>query len=313
MPTHNLVAPINSQGHLAMTTRNNPPGPAVARRPQLFAAATAITAAGFLTVPALAQALPMLPLAPPCTQYEFTGDTNLAQSNGFVLSFFSKGPVASGLVRVSGGNEGDISGGLQGRNVDLTIRFDGGARGRYTGVVGNDGIARGTTFDETAPLSRAKWQASPPLKCATPAAPPPPQPAPAPAPAPAPQPAPAPAPAAAELGTIANGPATLQVGLSGTYVVTVSNKGGVSAPVELFIIFAGKLEQTGQIIAGGGASCELRPPDAGINAAVRCTVQQLEPGAKYDIVVQGRGSAPGAGKLLAKIGNTVNQKDITIT
>ena len=78
------------------------------------------------------------------------------------------------------------------------------------------------------------------------------------------------------------------------------------------VLFAGKLEQTGQIVAGGGF-CELRGPDAGINAAVRCTGPQLEPGAKYDVVVQGRGSAPGAGKLLAKIGNDVNQKDVAVS
>ena len=114
------------------------------------------------------------------------------------------------------------------------------------------------------------------------------------------------------MGAVVTGPATLQAGLSGTYVVTVSNSGGVKAPVELFIIFAGKLEQTGQIGAQGGFDCQLQSAAAGVNATVRC-VQQLEPGAKYDIVVQGRGSAPGAGTLLAKIGNNVNQKNVAIT
>jgi hypothetical protein len=114
------------------------------------------------------------------------------------------------------------------------------------------------------------------------------------------------------VGAVVNGPATLQAGLSGTYVVTVSNSGGAKAPVELFIIFAGKLEQTGQIGAQGGFDCQLQSAAAGVNATVRC-VQQLEPGAKYDIVVQGRGSVPGAGTLLAKIGNDVNQKNVAIT
>lgn len=111
-----------------------------------------------------------------------------------------------------------------------------------------------------------------------------------------------PASAAAQFLVISNGPATLQTGLCGTYTVSIGNSGDVSAPVELLILFAGKLEQTGQIQAGGGFDCAVRPPDAGINSAVRCTVQQLAPispnGKSYDIVVQGRGTAPGAGHLV---------------
>jgi hypothetical protein len=57
----------------------------------------------------------------------------------------------------------------------------------------------------------------------------------------------------------------------------------------------------------------LQPPDAGINAALRCTGPQVEPGAKFDIVVQGVGRTPGPGILLAKIGNNSSQKDVTIT
>ena len=171
--------------------------------------------------------------------------------------------------------------------------------------MGEDGLAFGRTVDMNNLESRATWHSTSPLQCITPPA--------APAPAdPAPQQVPAPVPATAVLGAVVNGPATLQAGLSGTYVVTVSNTGGVKAPVELFIIFAGKLEQTGQIGAGGGFDCQLQSPAAGVNATVRC-VQQLEPGAKSDITVQGRGSVPGTGTLLAKIGNDVNQKNVSIT
>jgi hypothetical protein len=200
---------------------------------------------------------------------------------------------------------GIVSGGLSGNQLAFTISWNNGPKGKYTGVVDDGGYVSGTTFDVVNPESRATWGLFKGLQCVTPPAAPPPS-------DPAPQQVPAPAPTAAVLGAVINGPSTLQAGLSGTYVVTVSNSGGAKAPVELFIIFAGKLEQTGQIGAGGGFDCQLQSPAAGVNATVRC-VQQLEPGAKYDIVVQGRGSVAGPGTLLAKIGNDVNQKNVAIT
>ncbi len=47
-----------------------------------------------------------------------------------------------------------------------------------------------------------------------------------------------------------SGPGKLQAGLSGTYKVTVKNGGDVSANVELTILFAKALDQTGQIVPG---------------------------------------------------------------
>jgi hypothetical protein len=276
-----------------------------------FAAATALGAVGFLTVPAPAQAVPMLPLAPAC-QYGFTGSegsVDVQQSNGAVVHLLTEGPFELvGVARATGtgGSGGDtmagtVKGGLSGNQFAFTIRWNNGPIGKYTGVVDEGGYVSGTTFDVVNPESRATWGLFERLQCVTPpAAPPPADPKPA---------DPKPAPTTAVLSATVDGPATLQAGLSGTYVVTVSNTGGVKAPVELFIIFAGKLEQTG---AQGGSDCQLQPPAAGVNATVRC-VQQLEPGAKSDIVVQGRGSVPGAGTLLAKIGNNVNQKNVSIT
>jgi hypothetical protein len=106
--------------------------------------------------------------------------------------------------------------------------------------------------------------------------------------------------AAPELSVYIDGPEKLQVGLSGTYNVSATNDGDVSAPAEVFIIFAGKLDQTDQVTASGGLDCEVRH-DAGINAAVRCTTPQLQPKTGYTIAVQGRGSASGTGQLVAKI------------
>ena len=105
---------------------------------------------------------------------------------------------------------------------------------------------------------------------------------------------------APELSVYITGPEKLQVGLSGTYNVSATNDGDVSAPAEVFIIFAGKLDQTDQVTASGGLDCEVRH-DAGFNAAVRCATPQLQPKTGYNIAVQARGSAPGIAQLVAKI------------
>lgn len=104
------------------------------------------------------------------------------------------------------------------------------------------------------------------------------------------------------------GPRTLQVGLSGTYRVMATYDGySDGGSVELFIIFAGKLEQTGQIVASPGLECDVRH-DAGINAAVRCTgaVRQQ---ATVTVTVQGRGQEPGKGTLVATLNPSGAQPD----
>jgi hypothetical protein len=106
------------------------------------------------------------------------------------------------------------------------------------------------------------------------------------------------------LGVAVNGPTTLPAGQSGTYTVSVSNPGDVSAPVELFISFNGNLQQTGQATPAGGFNCEVRNY-AGGTSSVHCTVGQFQSKATANIVVQGRGSAPGAGQL----GVNINSSD----
>jgi hypothetical protein len=97
-----------------------------------------------------------------------------------------------------------------------------------------------------------------------------------------------------------SGPSALKAGLSGAYTVTVKNEGGVAALLELVIVFGGKLDQTGKIVAGAGLSCEVGH-DAGINAALRCTGGQLAAGGTTSVVVQGRGQSAGAGMLIATL------------
>jgi hypothetical protein len=144
-------------------------------RSQLFVAATAITALGFLTVSPPAQAHPMLPLGPACNQYGFPGVFTLQQSNGDTVRFNSTGPSASGLaeaVTPGGAIRGPVSGGIQGDKLDFTVRWDNDlprSIGHYTGSVGSDGFAHGDTQDQLSPAS-ALWDSTVALVCTTPVA-----------------------------------------------------------------------------------------------------------------------------------------------
>ncbi|MFY9920438.1 MAG: hypothetical protein WAL26_18895 [Mycobacterium sp.] len=62
---------------------------------------------------------------------------------------------------------GDVSGGVNGRNVDFTIRWDGGgAQGHYTGTINEfDFVKGGTTVDEKNPGSSASWDSTVPFGC----------------------------------------------------------------------------------------------------------------------------------------------------
>jgi hypothetical protein len=151
----------------------------IVNRSQLLAAATAITAAGFLTVSPPAQAHPILP---PCSQWGFPGDFLLKQSNGDTVEFNASGPVISGFPTASatGGingpfqSPGGVGGAIKGSHVDFGILWSlgdpgPGSEGRYTGVVGYDGFAHGYTYDEKSPGPGAHWDSLVPLVCITPA------------------------------------------------------------------------------------------------------------------------------------------------
>lgn len=145
----------------------------IVNKSPLFAAATAISAVGFLTAPAPAQAVPMLPLAPASTGCTFGGDFALQQSNGARVSFSSTGPAASGRALATGTGagqmHGNVSGSINGRQLDFTIRWDNGPRGHYTGDVSEfDDFAHGTTVDEANPDLKATWDSTVPLVCIAP-------------------------------------------------------------------------------------------------------------------------------------------------
>jgi hypothetical protein len=279
----------------------------IVSRSQLLAAATAITAVGFLTVAPPAQAHPMLPfpLAPACSQWGFPGLFALKQTVfGQTVSFNATGPNANGAMAEANDGEyhGPVTGAITGDNLDFTIPWrqrgqpDDAppvSKGRYQGSVGTDGFAHGETHDELA-NDHSHWDSTVPLVCTTPAAP---------AAGPAAPPAPPAAAAAARLGVNATGPTTLQAGMTTGYTVTVSNPGDLSAPVELFISFNGNLRQTGQPAPSDGFDCAVNNY-AGGTSSVHCTVGQFGSKATANITVQGQGSAPGAGQLVVNINSS---------
>jgi hypothetical protein len=145
----------------------------IASKSGLLGAATALGAAVLLPGLALAGARPPAPLSPSCDQFQFTGNYSLHQSNGFTVQFTSTGTSAGGGAKAldSSGKTaltGTVSGGISRTHIDFTIRWDSGPRGHYTGNINADGIASGSTEDEAHPGSRADWNATVPLGCATP-------------------------------------------------------------------------------------------------------------------------------------------------
>ena len=127
---------------------------------------------------------------------------------------------------------------------------------------------------------------------------------------------------APDLIPVIEGPQSLQAGLSGTFQVIVRNYGNKTVPVELHIIFAGKLDQTDRVVAEAGLACEVGH-DAGINAVVRCIGGQVQGGGAVSVYVQGRGQSAGVGKLVATVNashsvveefyeNNLGQYNITI-
>jgi hypothetical protein len=130
----------------------------------VVAAATAMGTIGLVAGPAPAQAA--------CAQWGFDGKFVARHGNLFV-HFVSEG--ANVVGRANSAHEvGNVSGDIKGRNMNFTVQWDGGAKGIYTGSVGDDGIARGSTYDERAQVHDVvNWHSEAPLRCLDAPAPPP--------------------------------------------------------------------------------------------------------------------------------------------
>jgi hypothetical protein len=146
----------------------------MANKSQLFGAATALIAVGILMTPAPAQAIPVVPLAPACTDYQFTGTVDLEQSNGWLVVFAATGRTVAGSASAFSHTShisdmsGNVNGGINGGHLDFTIRWDNGPVGHYIGDVGDSGVATGTTVDQTNPGSTSTWHSTGGLACVAP-------------------------------------------------------------------------------------------------------------------------------------------------
>lgn len=108
-----------------------------------------------IIVAAAAVAVAGLAAAPPghtqpgCTQYGFDGPVELAGGNGWWVTFNSSGPMATGSATVNFVDGGRVSGtilsgGVQGRTVDLSIVWGDKPNNiwDFHGTVGDDGQVR---------------------------------------------------------------------------------------------------------------------------------------------------------------------------
>jgi len=149
----------------------------IMKKTQFCAAVTAMGASGLLTVAVPAQADPMFPLAPPCVQYGWAGNTVLQHTNGWTATFNATGTSSSqpaSATHTGGGRlAGTVDAVINGRSVSLLMKWNNGAVGNYTGTVGDDGIARGDTVDLVHPENKAGWNTASPLSCLKTEAPPP--------------------------------------------------------------------------------------------------------------------------------------------
>src|ERR1700754_2677554 len=136
--------------------------------------AAAISAIGLLMGPAIAQALPMVPLAPTCS---FNGTYGLNQSNGYRVEFPWHGATPSGTAIAYGNDQkpkltGPVDGGVTPANeVAVTIDWAGDPKGQYSGTLDPGGNVRGGFTQDLGPLpfgdgsTTASWESVTPLKC----------------------------------------------------------------------------------------------------------------------------------------------------
>ncbi len=130
--------------------------------------AAAISAIGLLTGPAIAQALPMIPLAPVCS---FNGTYVLNQSNGFRVEFPWNGASPSGTAIAYGNDQqpkltGPVTGGITSAN-EIAVLIDGRAilMGNTWEPRSGGNVRGGFNQDLGASGNTATWDSVTPLTC----------------------------------------------------------------------------------------------------------------------------------------------------
>jgi len=133
---------------------------------RLFAAATAVTTLGFLTVAPPAHAAP-----DSCSQYSFNGDFVIQGANiGYVKVSAANGPKLVGETFTIGDEGRPVhgfvrDGAIQGRNIDFAISWieETDTVWTFTGTVADDGLVhRGFMH---GPGFMSLWDSTSPLAC----------------------------------------------------------------------------------------------------------------------------------------------------
>jgi hypothetical protein len=117
------------------------------------AAVTILGTIGLLAAPAVAHALPPLPLAPQCAgEWGFDGESVITESDtGWTVTFFGTRKRAAGDATASNNRgeskTGTVRGGItdDGRRYNVSVDYDNGQTQLYSGRVGPDGVVTGAT------------------------------------------------------------------------------------------------------------------------------------------------------------------------
>lgn len=133
-----------------------------------------------------AAALPPMLQAPACSDYIYGPVMTLQQDNGLVVNVFHQGNrFDGGGASVHGNGSPEVKGTSSGSRIDnniiFTVKWANGFENTYTGKIGDDMVARGTTINNKGASNT--WWSLGKYRCV--------QAAPAPAPVPIPPPPPA--------------------------------------------------------------------------------------------------------------------------
>lgn len=117
------------------------------------ASVAVVGAIGLLAAPAVAHALPPLPLSPQCAGiWGFDGESIITERDtGWTVTFSGQGRQARGPAIASNNRgeskTGSVRGGItdDGRRYNVSVDYDNGQYQLYTGRVSVDGVVTGAT------------------------------------------------------------------------------------------------------------------------------------------------------------------------
>lgn len=95
---------------------------------------------------------------------DFSGQWSWKQSNGPTVRVVIDQHMGTGRLRgtasidARNGISGELNGRVRGRSVEMTVTWDNGQVGKYTGIVGGNSRPSGTGYSMSNPSSVTKWR-----------------------------------------------------------------------------------------------------------------------------------------------------------